>query len=67
MTGAKTGQEFGQNGVLDSLCLVGTPEEIIEQIRQLEASGLKQLMLIPSLETQYGVIEEFARKVMAKL
>ena len=48
-------------------CLVGTPEEIIAQIRQLEASGLSQLMILPSLETQYGVIERFAREIMAKM
>ncbi len=53
--------------LIKSTCLVGAPEEIIEQIQQLEASGLKQIMILPSLETQYGVIEEFAKKVMAKL
>jgi alkanesulfonate monooxygenase SsuD/methylene tetrahydromethanopterin reductase-like flavin-dependent oxidoreductase (luciferase family) len=53
--------------LIKSTCLTGTPEEIIEQIRRLEHAGLQQIMLLPSLETQYGVIEDFARKVMAKL
>ena len=48
-------------------CLVGTPEEIIEQVRQLEQAGLKHLMLLPLFETQYGVIEDFARNVMEKM
>jgi alkanesulfonate monooxygenase SsuD/methylene tetrahydromethanopterin reductase-like flavin-dependent oxidoreductase (luciferase family) len=53
--------------LIKSTCLVGTPEEIIEQIRQLEVAGLKQIMILPSLETQYGGIEAFARQVMARL
>lgn len=53
--------------LIKSTCLVGTPEEIIDQIRQLEAVGLKQMMILPSLEMQYGGIETFARKVMAKM
>ena len=53
--------------LIKSTCLVGTPEEIIEQIRQLERAGLKHLMLLPSFETQYSVIEDFARNVMEKM
>jgi alkanesulfonate monooxygenase SsuD/methylene tetrahydromethanopterin reductase-like flavin-dependent oxidoreductase (luciferase family) len=53
--------------LIKSTCLVGTPEEIVEQIRQLEVAGLKQIMILPSLETQYGGIEAFAREVMARL
>ena len=53
--------------LIKSTCLVGTPEEIIEQIRQLEQAGLKHLMLLPSFETQYSVIEDFARNVMEKM
>jgi hypothetical protein len=45
----------------------GTPEEIIEKLRQLESAGLKQIMILPSLETQYGDLEAFARQVMARM
>ncbi len=53
--------------LIKSTCLAGSPEEIIEQVRGLEQAGLKQLMLLPSFETQYQVIEDFARQVMDKL
>ena len=53
--------------LIKTTCLVGTPGEIAEQIRRLEEAGLHQIMILPSLETQYRVIEEFARKVMEKL
>lgn len=53
--------------LIRTTCLAGTAEEIIAQVRQLERAGLKQLMLLPSFETQYQVIEDFARQIMAKL
>ena len=53
--------------LIKSTCLTGAPEEIIEQIRRLAQAGLHQIMLLPSFETQYRVIEDFARKIMAKL
>jgi hypothetical protein len=34
---------------------------------QCERAGLHQLMLLPSVATQYQVIEDFARLVMARL
>ena len=53
--------------LIKSTCLVGAPEEIIDQIRVLEEAGLHQIMLLPSFETQYRVIEDFTRKVMEKM
>lgn len=53
--------------LIKTTCLAGTPEEVIEDIRQLDQEGLHQLMLLPSYDTQYHVIEEFSRKVMSKL
>jgi 5,10-methylenetetrahydromethanopterin reductase len=48
-------------------CLVGRPEELVEQVRKLHGAGLNQLMLLPSLDTQYSVLEQFSAQVMAKL
>jgi alkanesulfonate monooxygenase SsuD/methylene tetrahydromethanopterin reductase-like flavin-dependent oxidoreductase (luciferase family) len=59
--------KFVSPNLIKATCLVGMPEEIIDQIRRLEQAGLHQIMLLPSLETQYRVIEDFARKVMEKL
>jgi alkanesulfonate monooxygenase SsuD/methylene tetrahydromethanopterin reductase-like flavin-dependent oxidoreductase (luciferase family) len=59
--------QFVTPQLIKTTCLVGTPEEIIEQIRRLEQAGLQQIMILPSLETQYRVIEDFARQVMEKM
>lgn len=48
-------------------CLVGRPEELVEKLRQLHAAGLSQIMLLPSLESQYRALEDFSRQVLAKL
>jgi len=48
-------------------CLTGTPEALVEQVRELERQGLTQLMLYPPLNRQYRVIEDFATSVMARL
>ena len=54
--------------LIKTTCLVGTPEErTMAQIHRLEEAGLHQIMILPSLETQYRVIEDFARKIMEKL
>jgi len=47
--------------------LSGTPEELVERVRELEHEGLKQIMLYPPLNRQYRVIEDFADRVMARL
>ena len=39
----------------------------MEQVRELERQGLRQIMLYPPLNRQYRVIEDFADRVMAKL
>lgn len=60
-------EKFITPELIKSTCLAGTPEEVIEQIKRLQATGLDQIMLLPSLATQYRVIEDFTRKVMEKL
>jgi alkanesulfonate monooxygenase SsuD/methylene tetrahydromethanopterin reductase-like flavin-dependent oxidoreductase (luciferase family) len=59
--------QFVTPELIKATCLAGTVEEIIEQVRQFERAGLHQIMLLPSLATQYQVIEDFARLVMARL
>ena len=47
--------------------LSGTPDELVEQVRELERQGLQQIMLYPPLNRQYRVIEDFAAKVLERL
>lgn len=50
-----------------AVALVGTPEEMIERVRDLDGQGLGQLMFLPTVTNQYRMVEDFSRKVMARL
>jgi alkanesulfonate monooxygenase SsuD/methylene tetrahydromethanopterin reductase-like flavin-dependent oxidoreductase (luciferase family) len=54
-------------GLVEAVCLAGTPEEIVERVRALERQGLRQIMLYPPLNRQYRVIEDFADTVMSRV
>ncbi len=48
-------------------CIIGTAEEVIEQIRAMESQQAKHLLFMPSLASQYRVVEDFSRLVMRRL
>jgi alkanesulfonate monooxygenase SsuD/methylene tetrahydromethanopterin reductase-like flavin-dependent oxidoreductase (luciferase family) len=48
-------------------CLVGTPDELIERIRELERAGLQELTFATGNAGKWRLAEDFAREVMAKL
>lgn len=58
--------KFVTKDMVRANCIIGTPEEVIERIRELEQQGLKHLFFLPSLASQYRVAEDFSRLVMAK-
>jgi 5,10-methylenetetrahydromethanopterin reductase len=49
------------------LCLVGSGGEIIEQLDALGRAGLRQVMLLPSLDKQYEALEDVSREVLSKI
>jgi alkanesulfonate monooxygenase SsuD/methylene tetrahydromethanopterin reductase-like flavin-dependent oxidoreductase (luciferase family) len=48
-------------------CLVGTPDELIERIRELERDGLQELTFATGNASKWRLAEDFARLVMARL
>ena len=53
--------------MIKTICIAGRPEEIVEQLRDLEKQGLNGINFIAPQELRYRVIEEFSRKVMARM
>jgi 5,10-methylenetetrahydromethanopterin reductase len=53
--------------MVKAFCLAGRPAEIVEQLRELERQGLQAINFITPLDTQYRVMEDFARQVMSRL
>ena len=48
-------------------CLVGTPDELIERIGELERDGLQELTFATGNASKWRLAEDFARQVMARL
>ena len=48
-------------------CLVGTPDELIERIRELERDGLRELTFATGNAGKWRLADDFARLVMARL
>jgi alkanesulfonate monooxygenase SsuD/methylene tetrahydromethanopterin reductase-like flavin-dependent oxidoreductase (luciferase family) len=48
-------------------CLVGTADELIEQLRELERQGLQEIMFATGVAAKWAFAEEFSRKVMKRL
>ena len=44
--------------------LVGSPDEIIEHIRRIEAAGIKEIALWPPMDHERKVLKDFAEHVM---
>jgi 5,10-methylenetetrahydromethanopterin reductase len=53
--------------IIRAFCIIGEPPELVEQLRQLERDGLKQITFHPPFERRYEVMERFARAVIAKM
>lgn len=60
-------RKFMSPAAIRSSCLWGTPQQIVEQIRELEAAGLTRLLLLPPVPVQRKVVRDFAEKVMPLL
>lgn len=50
-----------------AVALVGSADELVERVRDLEHQGLSQLMFLPTVVNQYRLVETFSRQVMARL
>ena len=53
--------------MIRTFSVAGQPEEIVEQLREYERQGLDGINFIPTLEQQYRLIEDFARKVISRM
>jgi alkanesulfonate monooxygenase SsuD/methylene tetrahydromethanopterin reductase-like flavin-dependent oxidoreductase (luciferase family) len=57
-------ERFVTKSLIERTCMVGTKDDIIDRLRALQAAGLDQVMILPSLETRYDVLERVAKEVI---
>ncbi len=53
--------------IIRNFCIAGQPEDIVEQLRELERQGLNAINFIAPLHQQYRLIEDFAENVMSRM
>jgi alkanesulfonate monooxygenase SsuD/methylene tetrahydromethanopterin reductase-like flavin-dependent oxidoreductase (luciferase family) len=53
--------------MIRNFCIAGHPEEIVDQLRDLEKQGLDAVTFSLPLEKMYRQIEDFSRNVMSKM
>jgi 5,10-methylenetetrahydromethanopterin reductase len=53
--------------LIRATCLVGTADELVEQIRELEQQGLQELMFATGNAEKWALAEAFARRVMTRV
>ena len=47
------------------VCIVGTPEEIIHRVREMEKAGIKEITMLPPADYQRKVFRDMAEMVHA--
>ena len=51
--------------MIRNFCIAGQPEEIVEQLQELERQGLGGISFIAPLKRQYRMVEDFAERTFA--
>jgi 5,10-methylenetetrahydromethanopterin reductase len=53
--------------VIKRFCIAGQPAEVLEQVRELERKGVRQLMCNFPLERGYQMVRDYAKNIIQKL
>jgi 5,10-methylenetetrahydromethanopterin reductase len=53
--------------LIRATCLVGTADQLVERIRELEREGLRELMFATGTDAKWAFAETFARDVIARM
>ena len=60
-------ERFVTKALIESSCLVGTEDVIVERLLGLEQAGVDQMMLLPPLEPRYEVIRTVGERIIPAL
>ena len=60
-------ERFVTKELIERTCLVGTARQLADKVRELEAAGLTQIMLLPPLEAKERVLRSVAERVFPLL
>lgn len=57
-------ERFLTPAVLSAGCMIGTQDALLEQLTELAAAGLDQVMILPSFEPRYAALERVAKTLI---
>ena len=60
-------ERFLTKALIESSCLVGTEDHVVERLLGLEAAGIDQMMLLPPLEPRFDVIRTVGERIIPAL
>jgi len=60
-------ERFVTRELLESTCMIGTADQLVERLRALEEAGLTQAMLLPPLACKEKVLADVAEQVLPRL
>lgn len=53
--------------VLSAASMIGTRDQLLEQLQALAAAGLNQVMILPSFDTRFDVLEDVGSQIIANI
>lgn len=60
-------EQFLTGELIDATCLVGTADQIVERLLELDERGLDQLMILPNFDPRYEVLERVGAEIIPRL
>ena len=57
-------ERFLTPDVLRASSMIGTRDELVEQIRGMDDAGLDQIMILPNFDTRFDVLERVASDIL---
>ena len=57
-------ERFVTKALIETSCLVGTPDELRSRIAELDEAGLDQIVILPPLAAKEGVLADVARELI---
>ena len=53
--------------LIDATCIVGTADQIIDRLVELDERGLDQLMILPNFDPRFEVLEKIGQEIIPNL
>ena len=53
--------------VLSAASMIGTRDDLLEQLQQLSDAGLDQVMILPNFDTRFDVLEQVGSEIIRNL